>query len=96
MKTTTYKNLVGQNEVKKQLTFYSEAQNKTGVAPFLMLSGAKGLGKTEFAKRYASSLKNKDGTTRAFLEINCSTIKNANSFFEQIFLPIVMHNEITI
>ena len=61
-----------------------------------MLSGAKGLGKTEFAKRYASSLKNKDGETRAFLEINCSTIKNANSFFEQIFLPIVMHNEITI
>ena len=53
MKTTTYKNLVGQNEVKKQLTFYAEAQNKTGVAPFLMLSGAKGLGKTEFAKRYA-------------------------------------------
>ena len=78
MKTTTYKNLVGQKEVKKQLTFYSEAQNKTGTAPFLMLSGAKGLGKTEFAKRYASSLKNKDGDTRAFLEINCSTIKNAN------------------
>ena len=96
MKTTTYKNLVGQNEVKKQLTFYSEAQNKSGVAPFLMLSGAKGLGKTEFAKRYGASLKNKDGSQRAFLEINCSTIKNANSFFEQIFLPIVMHNEITI
>ena len=96
MKTTTYKNLVGQNEVKKQLTFYAEAQNKTGVAPFLMLSGAKGLGKTEFAKRYASSLKNQDGTTRAFLEVNCSTIKNANSFFEQIFLPIVLNNEITI
>ena len=36
MKTTTYQNLVGQNEVKKQLTFYAEAQNKTGTAPFFM------------------------------------------------------------
>ena len=77
-KTTIFKNLVGQDEVKRQLSFYADAQNKTGLAPFLMLSGAKGLGKTEFAKRYASSLKNKDGKTRAFLEINCSTIKNAN------------------
>jgi Holliday junction resolvasome RuvABC ATP-dependent DNA helicase subunit len=60
------------------------------------MSGAKGLGKTEFAKEYAQNLQNKDGTKRPFLEINCSTIKNANAFFEQIFLPIVMHNEITI
>ena len=93
---TMFKNLIGQDEVKRQLSFYAKAQNSTGVAPFLMLSGAKGLGKTEFAKEYASNLKNKDGSQRPFLEINCSTIKNANAFFEQIFLPIVMHNEITI
>ena len=95
-KTTIFKNLIGQDEVKRQLSFYADAQNKTGVAPFLMLSGAKGLGKTEFAKQYAEALKNKDGSKRPFLEINCSTIKNANAFFEQIFLPIVMNNEITI
>ena len=94
--TTIFKNLIGQDEVKRQLSFYADAQNKTGVAPFLMLSGAKGLGKTEFAKQYSNALKNKDGEKRPFLEINCSTIKNANAFFEQIFLPIVMHNEITI
>ena len=91
-----FKNLIGQDEVKRQLSFYAEAQNASGIAPFLMMSGAKGLGKTEFAKEYANNLKNKDGSKRPFLEINCSTIKNANSFFEQIFLPIVMHNEITI
>ena len=95
-KTTIFKNLIGQDEVKRQLSFYAEAQNKTGIAPFLMLSGAKGLGKTEFAKQYSSALKNKKGDKRPFLEVNCSTIKNANAFFEQIFLPIVMHNEITI
>jgi len=96
MITTMFNSLIGQDEVKRQLSFYAKAQNKTGVAPFLMMSGAKGLGKTEFAKEYASNLKNKDGSKRPFLEINCSTIKNANAFFEQIFLPIVMHNEVTI
>lgn len=96
MITTMFNNLIGQDEVKRQLSFFSKAQNKTGVAPFIMMSGAKGLGKTEFAKEYASNLKNRDGSKRPFLEINCSTIKNANAFFEQIFLPIVMHNEVTI
>ena len=96
MITTMFNKLIGQEEVKRTLSFFAKAQNKNGIAPFLMMSGAKGLGKTEFAKEYASNLKNKDGSKRPFLEINCSTIKNANAFFEQIFLPIVMHNEITI
>lgn len=96
MKTDIFSHLIGQSEVKSQLGFFAEAQNKSGVAPFLMMSGAKGLGKTEFAKAYAAALKNSDGSKRPFLEINCSTIKNANAFFEQIFVPIVMHNEVTI
>jgi len=96
MKTDIFSHLIGQSEVKSQLEFFAKAQNKKGVAPFLMMSGAKGLGKTEFAKAYAAALKNSDGSKRPFLEINCSTIKNANAFFEQIFLPIVMNNEVTI
>ena len=39
--TTIFKNLIGQDEVKRQLSFYADAQNKTGVAPFLMLSGQR-------------------------------------------------------
>ena len=97
IKNNMFNNLIGQNQVKSQLSFFAKAQNKTGVAPFLMMSGAKkGLGKTEFSKEYAANLKNRDGSKRPFLEVNCSTIKNANAFFEQIFLPIVMHNEVTI
>lgn len=91
-----FTNLIGQHSVKRQLEFYAKAQNKTGVSPFLMLSGAKGLGKTEFSKEFAANLKNRDGSKRPFLEVNCSTIRNAGAFFEQIFLPIVMHNEVTI
>ena len=96
MKTNYFPELVGQHAVKKKLSFYLDAFEKTGICPFLNLIGAKGLGKTEFAKAFAKNLYNGDGDRRAFLEINCSTIKNVESFFEQIFLPVIADNEVTI
>ncbi len=91
-----FPDLVGQNAVKKKLGFYLDAFHKTSQAPFLLMAGAKGLGKTEFAKAFARNLSNQDGDKRAFLELNCSTIKNNEQFFEQIFLPIIADNEVTI
>ena len=91
-----FPDLVGQDAVKKKLSFYLDAFHKTSQAPFLLMAGAKGLGKTEFAKEFAKNLYNQDGEKRAFLELNCSTIKNNEQFFEQIFLPIIADNEITI
>lgn len=91
-----FPDLIGQNAVKKKLSFYIEAFHKTSQAPFLLMAGAKGLGKTEFAKGFARNLHNADGEKRAFLELNCSTIKNNEQFFEQIFLPLIADNEITI
>lgn len=91
-----FPNLVGQENVKKKLSFYLDAFHKTSDCPFLNLIGAKGLGKTEFAKAFARNLYNQDGNKRAFLELNCSTIKNNEQFFEQIFLPLIADNEITI
>ena len=91
-----FPDLVGQDAVKKKLSFYLDAFEKTGVCPFLNLIGAKGLGKTEFAKAFAKNLYNEDGDRRTFLEINCSTIKNNEQFFEQIFLPVISDNEITV
>tara|TARA_Y100000310_G_C20551002_1_gene748080 strand:+ start:249 stop:1187 length:939 start_codon:yes stop_codon:yes gene_type:complete len=88
--------LVGQLNVKKKLSFYLDAFHKTEMCPFLNLVGAKGLGKTEFAKAFAKNLYNKGGDRRPFLELNCSTIKNNEQFFEQIFLPLIAENEITI
>ena len=96
MKTNYFPDLVGQDAVKKKLSFYLDAFEKTGICPFLNLIGAKGLGKTEFAKAFARNLHNGDGDRRAFLEINCSKIKNVESFFEQIFLPVIADNEVTI
>lgn len=91
-----FSHLVGQDSVKKKLSFYLDAFHQTSQCPFLLMSGAKGLGKTEFAKAFAKNLHNKDGDKRAFLELNCSTIKNNEQFFSQIFLPIISENEITV
>ena len=91
-----FPDLVGQENVKKKLSFYLNAFEKTGMCPFLNLVGAKGLGKTEFAKAFGKNLYNDDGDRRTFLELNCSTIKNNEQFFEQIFLPIISDNEITV
>ena len=88
--TNPFAALIGQNHIKKQLQFYIDAYKATHISPFIMFNGAKGLGKTEFAKQYAKSLK------KPLLEINCSTIKNNEQFFEQIFMPVIMDNEITI
>lgn len=85
-----FDSLIGQDHIKRQLDFYLRAHKATGVTPFLMFNGAKGLGKTEFAKQFAKELK------KPMLEINCSTIKNSKQFFEQIFMPVIMDNEITI
>lgn len=88
--------LVGQEDVKKKLGFYLDAFSKTQKFPFLLLTGAKGMGKTEFAKETARGINAKDGAPRSFLEINCGTIKNAQVFFEQVFAPVIQGNEVTV
>ncbi|HBY67719.1 MAG TPA: hypothetical protein DEG69_08175, partial [Flavobacteriaceae bacterium] len=85
-----FETLVGQNLVKKKLQFYKESYDTSKRMPFLFFVGAKGLGKTEFAKQFASTLGKK------MIEINCSTIRNGEQFFEQIFVPAILDKDITI
>ena len=89
-KPDMFEGLIGQDSLKTRLEFYSEAKNATGTIPFLMFNGAKGLGKTEFAKCFAKSL------GKPMIEINCSTIRNAEQFFEQVFIPAILDKDITI
>jgi Holliday junction resolvasome RuvABC ATP-dependent DNA helicase subunit len=85
-----FEKLVGQSEVKSRLEFYGEAYKAGSIIPPIMLNGAKGLGKTEFAKEFAK------GINKKLLEINCGTIRSANQFFEQVFMRAIAGNEITI
>jgi len=93
---TFFADLIGQDDVKKKLGFYIEAHSRSSKFPFLLLTGARGQGKTEFAKETARNLKAKDGAPKAFVEINCGTIKNAQTFFEQVFAPVIQGNEVTV
>lgn len=96
MKKDPFEHLVGQENVKKKLNFYLKAFNATSISPFLGFFGAKGLGKTAFANAYADSLTNQDGRSRNVLEINCSTIKNNDAFFEQIYFTNIHDKEVTV
>jgi hypothetical protein len=93
---TRFSNLIGQTDVKKKFDFYLDSQNQSQRFPFVLLTGAKGMGKTEFAKEAARSIVGKSGEARPFLEINCGTIKNAQMFFEQVFAPVIQNNEVTV
>ena len=90
-----FANLVGQESVKKKLNFYLEAFSKTSSVPFLNFVGAKGLGKTEFAREFSAQLIGSNGRKRPFIEVNSSTVKGVGQFFEQIYLPHILDKEVT-
>jgi Holliday junction resolvasome RuvABC ATP-dependent DNA helicase subunit len=94
-----FDHLVGQEEVKRVLSFYFEGWKHSNRSPFLLLNGAKGLGKTEFAKAFAAGQKETDkrrGVSRKFIELNCSSFKKVDQFFEQIFVPFLQDGHVTI
>lgn len=82
--------LIGQNKVKSRLEFYVKARESRGHIPALLMNGAKGLGKTQFAKEFAREVGN------PLMEINCSTIKNEEQFVEQVFIPMIMDKDVTV
>lgn len=99
MTTATVDNfdgLIGQQAVKRKLNFYIEAFQKSSQVPFVLFSAAKGTGKTAFARSFAKSLCNADGSKRPLIELNCSTIKNNRTFFENIFLQYINGNNVTV
>ena len=85
--------LIGQKEVKSQLGFYADLFNQRFVVPPIMLNAAKRLNKTAFATAFHEETKQ---SSRKFIEINCGTIRNAEQFFDQFFVPQVMGQEVTV
>lgn len=88
--------LIGQGALKRKLSFYLDAFQKTSRLPFLLFCGAKGFGKTCFARAVAKHLKNKDGTPRPMYELNSSILQNNTRFFENIFLTLIHDRPVTI
>jgi Holliday junction resolvasome RuvABC ATP-dependent DNA helicase subunit len=78
--------IVGQESLKRQLSFYLDAYKNSSVLPFLIFNGQRGIGKTEFARAVGAACK------KTFYEINSSSIKNEKQFFEQM-MPQVQDSE---
>lgn len=76
---------IGQTRVKKNLSLYIDAFKNQGRLPFLNLTTQKGGGKTFFTRKFREALKRPDGTRPPMIEVNGKTIRNARSFFEQVF-----------
>jgi Holliday junction resolvasome RuvABC ATP-dependent DNA helicase subunit len=100
--TNLFESVVGQEELKKKLSFYLRAYPETHIFPNTMLCASKGQGKSlvcrEIAKQLIAygddgkPLMKEDGITfkkKTFLEINASTIKSVRQFVNSVLIPNV-------
>ena len=87
--------VIGQDAAKRKLSFFIKGFEATKTVPHLMFVAPKGTGKTFLAKAFARNLK-VGGKPKKWIEINCSTIKNLNQFFQQIVVPELSNSEATI
>ena len=81
-----FKNVISQEVAKGQASFYLDNYQTTNVLPHILLTAGKGIGKTHFAKEVARNLTPFEAAKKPLRIINCSTIKNVKSFFNDIVL----------
>lgn len=91
MEQDSYSEIVGQEKTKAKLNFLLEGFKQTKIIPHLLFVAPRGCGKTLIAQKTAEIMR-RDKT----IIVNCSTIKNVKSFFNQIMLPYVFDKDVTI
>lgn len=92
----SFDKIIGQEKVKKKLSFYLEGQHKTLLSPHILFVAPRGSGKTLLAQTYASQLLNSEGKKRKLITINCSTLTSLKSFINDVAIPFVSGKEVTI
>lgn len=88
--TAPFPNLIGQTQIKHTLKFYADARNSGSIIRPIIFNGARGLGKTRFAREFVKEL------SQPLVEINCGSIKSAQQFFEQIFLDHIQYKNVSV
>jgi Holliday junction resolvasome RuvABC ATP-dependent DNA helicase subunit len=91
MAKENYSEIVGQEKTKAKLNFLLEGFEQTRVMPHLLFVAPRGCGKTMIAQETAKIMNRQKNVI-----VNCSTIKNVKSFFNQIMLPYVYDKDTTI
>ena len=92
----SFDKIIGQEKVKRKLSFYLDGQHKTLLSPHLLFVAPRGSGKTLLAQTYASQLLNSEGKKRKLITINCSTLTSLKSFINDVSIPYVSGKEVTI
>jgi Holliday junction resolvasome RuvABC ATP-dependent DNA helicase subunit len=95
MKTTYFKNIVGQDSAKKKLTFYIDNYKRSGRIAHTLFNAPKGTGKTMLARTVAANL-SKINSNKQYIEVNCATIKTMKQFCEQLLLTSVVDKDVTV
>ena len=91
MAKENYSEIVGQEKTKAKLNFLLEGFEQTKIMPHLLFVAPRGCGKTMIAQETAKIMNRQKNVI-----VNCSTIKNVKSFFNQIMLPYVYDKDTTI
>jgi len=91
MSQENYSEIVGQEKTKKKLNFLLDGYKKTQIIPHLLFVAPRGCGKTLIAQKTAEIMKREKN-----IIVNCSTIKNVKSLFNQILLPYVYDKDATL
>jgi Holliday junction resolvasome RuvABC ATP-dependent DNA helicase subunit len=91
MAKENYSEIVGQEKTKAKLNFLLEGFEQTKIMPHLLFVAPRGCGKTMIAQETAKIMNRQKN-----IIVNCSTIKNVKSFFNQVMLPYVFDKDVTI
>tara|TARA_Y100000310_G_scaffold93569_1_gene91052 strand:+ start:3808 stop:4773 length:966 start_codon:yes stop_codon:yes gene_type:complete len=98
MKTTNrFPAIVGQAVAKRKLNFHLDNYEASSVIPHLLFIAPKGCGKTTLAKAAGQNLiRAGAGKPKTFLEINCSTLKSVPQFVNQVVVPHINRQDVTV
>jgi Holliday junction resolvasome RuvABC ATP-dependent DNA helicase subunit len=91
--TDYLKNYIGQEDSKSRLNFYINSYYATGILPPILVSSARGTGKTELVREVAKNLYDKDGKIKRYIEVNSSGIKSIQDFVNDIYNPYINGNQ---
>jgi len=91
MAKENYSEIVGQEKTKAKLNFLLEGFEQTKIMPHLLFVAPRGCGKTMIAQETAKIMNRQKN-----IIVNCSTIKNVKSFFNQVMLPYIFDKDVTI
>lgn len=92
-----FPDIVGQPITKRILSFYIDSFEKSEILPNLFIIGQRGQGKTMVATNIARNLRSKTlGKVKPLLTINCATLKNVRQFVENICLPYIQDQYVTV